>query len=100
LEYLNVPDQYPDLPPAPGKYYSRCTDRQLQSGIEITDPIIGFRGLCDLEMDPARGAKSKTVGEECEGWPVGPRDAVSDAILKTISMNLGRIMAGTNLNLQ
>src|SRR5467141_325148 len=64
LEYLNVPHQYPDPPPAPGKCCSRCTDQQLRNGIEVTDPVIGFRGLCDSEMDTARVAKSKAIRKE------------------------------------
>lgn len=127
LEHLNVPDQYPDPPPAPGKCCSRCTERQLQSGIEITDPIIGFQGLCDLEIDTARLAKFKAIRKEqlknrthallqekCyeallqwkqRQWKKSVKDGlvvpemlVSNAILKTISMNLGGIVAGTNLS--
>lgn len=63
LEFLSVPDQY--VVAFKGMCCFRCSERQKS---EITSPVIGYEGMCDLSLEDGRIKCDKAARKELRRW--------------------------------
>ena len=66
LDFLAVPEQYV-IPPL-GKCCSRCSETQRKSDSTLSTAVVGYEGICDMELEKARSEATKAARNEPRKW--------------------------------